>query len=220
MTEIEFSPAGFVSHMQAFLEAIPDGERRIVAIAGAPASGKTSLAAKLEHRLNGTEPGGCAVLPMDGFHYDDELLGPRGWQARKGAPHTFDVGGLSATLRRLRANDEAAVAVPRFDRSIEIARAGAILIGRSVRLVIAEGNYLLVQDPPWDSLAPIFDRTALIVIDEVEMERRNRQRWVDSDMDETAIRAKLEDNDLPNGRLVYARSAEPDYIIRNQEHSP
>jgi len=28
------------------------------------------------------------------------------------------------------------------------------------------------------------------------------------------IRAKLEDNDMPNARLVYERSAEPDWVIR------
>lgn len=215
MAAVEFDTAGFVSHMQVFLEAIPAGERRIVAIAGPPASGKSSLAAKLDRRLNAAAPGNCGLLPMDGFHYDDEVLGPRGWQPRKGAPHTFDVGGLSAILRRLKANDEATIAVPRFDRSIEIARAGAILIDRSVRLIVAEGNYLLLRDPPWDSLSRSFDGTALIVTEFAELETRNRQRWVDQDFDEAKLRAKLEENDLPNVRLVYERSAEPDWIVRN-----
>ena len=158
---------------------------------------------------------GTSLLNNATCDYDDELLGPRGWQSRKGAPHTFDVGGRVATLRRLQAKNETAVAVPRFDRSIEIARAGAILIERSVRLIIVEGNWLLLRDPPWDSLTPFFDRTALVVTSEAELERRNRQRWVDIDMDEAGIRAKLEDNDLPNGRLVYERSVEPDWTIRN-----
>ena len=119
------------------------------------------------------------ILPMDGYHYDDEVLVPKGWRPRKGAPHTFDVGGLSATLHRLHDNDEDTVAVPRFDRSIEIARAGAILIERSVRLIVCEGNYLLLTDDPWPALRRYFDRTALVRTDYEELVRRNRQRWVE-----------------------------------------
>jgi pantothenate kinase len=211
----EFESASFITHVLAYAEAIPRGERRIVAIAGAPASGKSTLAAELLRQLNEASPGSCALLPMDGYHYDDEVLGPRGWQPRKGAPHTFDVGGYASALRRLRANEEESIAVPRFDRSIEIARAGAILIERSVSLIVTEGNYLLLEDAPWPSLRPLFDRTALIVTDMDELERRNRDRWVGIDMPEAAIKAKLEDNDLPNVRLVYERSAEPDWLIRN-----
>jgi pantothenate kinase len=211
---IEFDNLRFLAHLGAYLGAIPSGERRIVAIAGAPASGKSTLASQLERRLNETNPGSTALLPMDGYHYDDEVLIPRGWRPRKGAPHTFDVGGLASALRRLKANDEPSVAVPRFDRTIEIARAGAILIEPSVRLVVSEGNWLLLDDEPWPSLRPFFDQTALVVADMDTLEARNRQRWVDIDMAEADIRTKLEDNDLPNARLVHERSGEPDWIIR------
>jgi pantothenate kinase len=210
----EFDRASFVAHVQRYCERIPAGERRIVAIAGPPASGKSTLAAELVHELNGAAPGACALLPMDGFHYDDEVLAARGWLSRKGAPHTFDVGGYAAALRRLRDNDEDSVAVPRFDRSIEIARAGAILIERSVRLIISEGNYLLLRDDPWSGLRGSFDHTALIVSDLETLEARNRQRWADMDRDETFIRAKLELNDMPNVRLVMERSVDPDWVIR------
>jgi pantothenate kinase len=213
VTPTEFDRDSFLAHLASYLHDIPVGERRIVAIAGAPASGKSTIAADAERRLNELEPGSTALLPMDGFHYDDEALIPRGWRPRKGAPHTFDVGGFAAALRRLHANDEESVAVPRFDRTIEIARAGAILIDRSVRLIVSEGNYLLLDDPPWPSLRPFFDRTVLIVADMTTLEARNRQRWVDFGLDESAIRAKLEDNDMPNARLIYERSGEPDWII-------
>lgn len=210
----EFDNLRFLAHVGAYLGSIPPAERRIIAIAGAPASGKSTIAARLEQRLNESEPGSTALFPMDGYHYDDEVLIPRGWRPRKGAPHTFDVGGFASALRRLQANDEATVAVPRFDRTIEIARAGAILIEQSVRLIISEGNWLLLDDDPWPRLRPFFDRTALVVAEMETLEVRNRQRWVDFDMDEAGIRAKLDDNDMPNARLVYERSTEPDWIIR------
>lgn len=214
MTAAEFDSDGFVAHLVGYGLAILAGERRIVAIAGPPASGKSTLATTLVERLNEAEAGLCALLPMDGFHYDDEVLIPRGWLPRKGAPYTFDVGGYATALRRLRANEEESVAVPRFDRSIEIARAGAIIIDRDVRLVITEGNYLLLDDAPWSTLRPSFDRTVLLVTDMATLEARNRERWVDIDMGEDRIRAKLDVNDMPNARLVVDRSAEPDWIVR------
>jgi pantothenate kinase len=210
----EFDSQGFIAHVRDYAGSIPTGERRIVAIAGPPASGKSTLAHSLVEGLNGDAPATCALLQMDGFHYDDEVLIPRGWLPRKGAPHTFDVGGYAAALQRLRLNGEESVAVPRFDRSIEIARAGAIVIDQAVRLIVTEGNYLLLADQPWPSLRPFFDRTVLIMTDIETLAARNRQRWVDIDMDEAGIRAKLDLNDMPNARLVMERSTEPDWIVR------
>ena len=188
--------------------------RLLAAIAGPPGSGKSTFAEALRDALNASTPGLAEVLPMDGFHYDDEVLIPRGWRPRKGAPHTFDVGGYASALRRLKANDEPSVAVPRFDRDIEIARAGAIIIDSSVRLIVSEGNWLLLDDEPWPMLRRYFDRTVLVVADMTTLTARNRQRWVSYGMDEALIRAKLDDNDMPNARLVYERSTEPDWIIR------
>ena len=72
--------------------------RVIVAIAGAPGSGKSTMAERLAGKLNGRLPGLAAVLPMDGYHYVDLYLVPAGLRPRKGAPHTFDVGGLYHTV--------------------------------------------------------------------------------------------------------------------------
>ncbi len=152
---------------------------------------------------------------MDGFHYDDEVLIPRGDRPRKGAPHTFDVGGFAALLARLRANAEDEIAVPRFDRDLEIARGAARIVPQSVRLIVAEGNYLLLDRAPWNVLAHQYDKTVFLDIPEVELERRLRARWESYRMDEAGIRAKLEQNDLPNARLVIAESREADWTVRD-----
>ncbi len=210
----EFETTAFLAHAESLLRDIPAGGRQVMAIAGAPASGKSTIASELDRHLNELAPGSTALLPMDGYHYDDEVLVPRGWRPRKGAPHTFDVCGYASALKRIRANDEPDVAVPRFDRDLEIARAGAIIIEQSVRLVVSEGNWLLLQDEPWPMLLPLFDHTVLVQTDPATLEERNRRRWVDYDYTEEMIRDKLEGNDLPNARLVYERSAEPDIILR------
>ncbi len=191
------------------------GDRVIVAIAGAPGSGKSTLADKLVGKLNGRRAGLAAVLPMDGFHYDDLHLVPAGLRPRKGAPHTFDVGGLFHTLKRLRARDEAEVFVPVFDRKIEIARAGARVIPASVGVIVVEGNWLLLDQAPWDRLRPLFDASVLVEVPEHALRARLRGRWERLGLSEAEIVAKLEENDLPNGRLVRDGSAAPDWRLKN-----
>jgi pantothenate kinase len=190
-------------------------DRMILAIAGPPGSGKSTLAEGLAARLNTQVPGLAEVLPMDGYHYDDLYLVPAGHRPRKGAPHTFDVGGLFHTLKRLRAADEADVAVPVFDRQIEIARAGARLIPALVPVIIVEGNWLLLDQTPWDRLRPLFDITVLVDVPEYALRSRLRGRWERLGLTEAEIAEKLEENDLPNGRLVHRGSVAPDWLVRN-----
>jgi len=197
------------------LQARATEGRVVVAIVGAPGSGKSTLADKLTGKLNAREAGLAAVLPMDGYHYDDTYLTPQGWQSRKGAPHTFDVGGLYHTLKRMRARDEAEVAVPVFDRQIEIARAGARLIPASIPVIIVEGNYLLLNADPWPRLRPMFDVTVMVDVPERVLRSRLTARWVRYGLTPPEITAKLEENDLPNGRLIAKESAPADYRIAN-----
>ncbi len=185
--------------------------RHITAIAGPPGSGKSTVAERLVETLNARDPGSAAVFPMDGYHFDDAVLDERGWKARKGAPHTFDVGGFSAMLERLRANAEDEIAVPVFDRRIEIARNAARFIPKTVRHLIAEGNYLLLDEAPWTDLK--FDTTVFLDVPMEELERRLRERWRQLVGEE--LRVKLEENDLPNARLVVENSRSSDFVLRN-----
>lgn len=188
-------------------------KRRIVAVAGAPGSGKSTFAERLRDKIAERLP--VEVVPMDGFHYDDMVLEARGWRPRKGAPHTFDVDGFGATLDRLRADDGRDVAIPVFDRSIEIARAGARIITPEARLLIAEGNYLLLDDPDWALLRDRFDATVFLDVPEDEIEARLLDRWQGYGLDEAAITAKLQENDLPNALLVMLRSVPADFVVKN-----
>ncbi|MFN6925328.1 MAG: nucleoside/nucleotide kinase family protein [Tabrizicola sp.] len=195
--------------------AAATGGRVILAIAGAPGSGKSTLADKLVGTLDARQAGLAMVLPMDGYHYDDLYLVPAGLRSRKGAPQTFDVGGLYHTLKRLRARDEPEVAVPVFDRQIEIARAGARLIPASVPVIVVEGNWLLLDQAPWDRLRPMFDITVMVEVPEPVLRARLRGRWERLGLTEAEILAKLEENDLPNGRLVRDGSVAADWRIGN-----
>ncbi|MFN3275348.1 MAG: nucleoside triphosphate hydrolase [Paracoccus sp. (in: a-proteobacteria)] len=184
--------------------------RRFVAVAGPPGSGKSTLALTLEQALSRDHPGRVAILPMDGFHYDDLWLVPQGLRPRKGAPFTFDVRGFAATLARL-ATDDGPVAVPVFDRDLEIARAGARIIDPAIRLILVEGNYLLLDDPDWRPLAAHFDLTVALDVPLTTLEARLLRRW--QDLPEPEARRKVEANDLPNARLVIGTSRPADLVI-------
>lgn len=200
--------------LEARLLALPAG-RHLIALAGAPGSGKSHVAEALVDRVNAAATGRAAVLPMDGYHYDDAVLTALGRHARKGAPDTFDVGGLAAMLVRLRANAEDSIAVPVFDRAIEIARAGGRLIPRSVEIIVAEGNYLLLATPPWDRLAGLFDLTVRLDVPEEVLRQRLTGRWQGYRLTADQIAVKLEANDLPNGRLIRAKSRPADLVLAN-----
>jgi pantothenate kinase len=181
--------------------------RFLVALAGPPAAGKSTLAAELVTALGQ----GAKAVPMDGFHYDDAVLIARGARARKGAPDTFDVQGFLHLLRRLR--HEAEVAIPLFDRALEISRAGADIIGPADQILVVEGNYLLFDQAPWPEAAALFDLTVWIDVPMAELERRLLLRWAMYGKTDVEARAWIEGNDLPNIRVVIAGSAPADVVL-------
>ncbi len=181
--------------------------RFLVALAGPPAAGKSTLAAELVTALGQ----GAKAVPMDGFHYDDAVLIARGARARKGAPDTFDVQGFLHLLRRLRHEDE--VAIPLFDRALEISCAGADIIGPADQILVVEGNYLLFDQAPWPEAAALFDLTVWIDVPMAELERRLLLRWAMYGKTDVEARAWIEGNDLPNIRAVIAGSAPADVVL-------
>ena len=193
------------------VERVGDRRRVVIALAGSPGAGKSTLSERL---LAALPAGEAALVPMDGFHFDNAVLDAMGLRQRKGAPETFDCTGLLATLQRIWSCDEA-VAVPVFDRAADLARAGAAIVPADRRLILVEGNYLLLDRLPWSDLAPLFDLTIFIDVPMAELERRLLARWTDLGRSEAAARAWVEGNDLPNARLVIENSRRADIVWRN-----
>ena len=214
---------GVASAVERVLGALPsdaaERQRRfILGIAGPPAAGKSTLAAALRDVLNGAAARGsggevAAVAALDGFHYDDRVLRARGHRSRKGASFTFDIDGYAAALDRLRAPARNAVAVPVFDRDLEIARGAAEVVERHHRIVISEGNYLLLDDERWRPIRERLDFSVFVDVPEDELRRRLAARWHDHGYGAAQAREKIEDNDLVNARQVAGGSVEPDLRV-------
>jgi pantothenate kinase len=141
--------------------ALATGRRRaVLGITGSPGAGKSTLVAVLLERLADLLPqGAVAHVPMDGFHLADVALARIGRLDAKGAPDTFDAGGYVSLLRRLHASDpvEDVVYAPMFERDLEQPLAGAIPVPRETRLVLTEGNYLLLEEGRWPEVRPLLD---------------------------------------------------------------
>ena len=197
----------------AIFKRAAGAQRFVVAIAGPPGSGKSTLA----QRLNVVLPeDASAVVPMDGFHFDDTVLDSRGLRPRKGAPETFDYAGFAALLKRIRAG-EPEVAIPVFDRSMELSRAGASIIGSGVKFVLVEGNYLLLDEEPWSALSGLFDFSIFVDVPRGELERRLLERWRGHGKSDEDARAWIASNDLPNIERVLARRRRADLVIGPSE---
>lgn len=182
--------------------------RFIAALAGPPGSGKSTLAEAVVAALGPT----ARVVPMDGFHYDDAILIARGQRARKGAPETFDVAGYRHLLTRLRAEDD--VAIPVFDRALELSRGSADLVTADHRILVTEGNYLLLNETPWTDLGTFFDLTVMIDVPEAELDRRLLERWDFYGKTPAEARAWIDSNDMPNIRRVTQSSRLADITVR------
>jgi pantothenate kinase len=191
--------------------------RFIVAVAGAPGSGKTTLAADL-HTTLVAQGETAVVVPMDGYHLDDRVLNARGHRARKGAHFTFDAPGFVHLIKRIKLC-EPDIAIPVFDRSIEMSRAAADVIEGKTRFIIVEGLYLLLTREPWADLKSLFDLSIYLDIPKAELERRLTQRILDHGHDLAYAKNWIASNDMLNAEEVMGNSAVADVVIKGTSKS-
>lgn len=178
--------------------------RVLVGLAGAPGAGKSTLADALARHFTragtGPEPAAVAV-PMDGFHLSQVELKRLGLAHRKGAPETFDAHGFVHLLRRLRTADELVYA-PTYSRVVHESIGSSIPVFPSTRLVIVEGNYLLLDAPPWDQVAGLLDLSVYLEAPEGQRVDGLVRRQRSFGLDHAAAREWVERSDEANARLI------------------
>jgi pantothenate kinase len=183
--------------------------RAVLGITGTPGAGKSTLAAALVDALGPR----AVVVGMDGFHLANAELRRLGRQDRKGAPDTFDADGYATLLRRLRAGSDRSIYAPVYDRSIEEAVAAAVPVDPGIGLVITEGNYLLVDRPPWDQIGPLLDQVWYCDVDGAERAARLLRRHRRFGKSDAEARRFVFDSDTPNAEVVEATRSRADLIV-------
>ena len=184
--------------------------RCLIGTTGPPGSGKSTLAARLAESLNPCPP----VVPMDGFHLPQAVIDAKGLADRKGSPETFDPWGFVELLTQLVIPaGEGVVYAPRFDRSIEEPIARAIPVRPADRLVITEGNYLLLEESPWDRIRPALDLCAYLELDDATRVRRLVERHVRFGRPRPEAERFVRDSDERNAELVKATRIHADVVV-------
>jgi len=188
--------------------------RRIaIGLAGGPGTGKSTLAAELVTMLNAAHPGSAALVPMDGFHMRHAKLEAMGQVDYKGAPHTFESAGFVTFLRRLKAATDA-VSGPGYSRKIEDVVEDAFTVGPEVRVLVVEGNYLLLDDGPWAGVKPLLDYAVFIDVERELVKARLLKRHGEEGLfTAERNRAHIERNDLPNYDLVTRSQDRADVVM-------
>ena len=96
---------------------------------------------------------------------------------------------------------------------MDLARAGAAIVRAQHKVILTEGNYLLLKGAPWGELQGLFDLRIFLDVDMATLEKRLVKRWLDHGLDEQAARQRANSNDLPNAKLVIERSRDADLTL-------
>lgn len=184
--------------------------RVILGITGPPGAGKSTLSAALVGHIQGLAVG----LPMDGFHLANSELVRLGRQSRKGAPDTFDAAGYVALLRRIKDERTGTVYAPEFRRQIEEPIAGAIAIPPDLPLVIAEGNYLLLDTGPWAGIRELLAEAWYLDPGGEDREQWLIERHMRYGRSRDDAAAWVATTDGPNARLIATSRGRADLIIK------
>ncbi len=187
--------------------------RVVVGIAGGPGVGKSTMAAALVERLNLEKPGIAALVPMDGFHIRHDRLVALGRDNEKGAPETFEAAAFVAALDRLRTARES-MFIPGYSRAIEDVVENAHEVPAAARILVVEGNYLLLAEPPWGQLRRLIELAVFLDVPRDMVRARLLRRHAEHGLFTPERIVRHVDNvDLPNYDRVAPSRARADLGI-------
>lgn len=187
--------------------------RVAIGLTGGPGVGKSTLATQLVDRVNAIQPGIAAYVPMDGFHMLHAKLEQLGTVKDKGAPHTFEGAAFASFLSTLK-TATGPVHGPGYSRKIEDVVQNAFIIRSETRLLVVEGNYLLLANSPWWQIKPLLDLSVFIDVPRELVRTRLTHRHAEEGLfSEERNREHIERVDLANYDLVRRSRPRADLAI-------
>uniref|UniRef100_A0A7N0SVI7 Phosphoribulokinase/uridine kinase domain-containing protein n=1 Tax=Kalanchoe fedtschenkoi TaxID=63787 RepID=A0A7N0SVI7_KALFE len=211
-------------------EASNPSRKYIVGLAAPPGAGKSTLAHEVVRRINKLwpqrapsfndqveAPEVAVVLPMDGFHLYrhqlDDMENPDEAHARRGAPWTFDPARLKNCLKNLR--EHGSIYAPSFDHGVGDPKENDVFISLQHKVVIVEGNYLLLGEGIWKELSSMFDEKWFIDIEIDKSMQRVLKRHIFTGKPPDVAKWRVEYNDRPNAELILHSKKNADLIIKS-----
>jgi pantothenate kinase len=189
------------------------GRRAALGLAGGPGVGKSTLATDLVAALNAEMPDVAAYVPMDGFHMKHAKLVGLGTDKDKGMPHTFEGAAFAAFLATLKAAT-GPVNGPGYSRKIEDVVEDAFTVAPEAKLLVVEGNYLLLATAPWWQVRPLLDLAVFIEVPRETVRARLMKRHAEEGLfTEARNREHIERVDLANYDLVQRSRPRADIAI-------
>jgi len=196
-------------------------KRSIVLIAGPPGSGKSTLAnlwVNLGRDRHPLVP--LQTLPMDGFHFPNRILETRDTMRDgisvplslvKGAPESFDLERLIASVKLLREGAE--LRWPYYDRRVHEPLEEAIsVIDRGA--VLLEGNYLMLDGEGWRELSRFADLRIFVECSERRSRRDVVRRAVRGGKSPKEAAQHFDFSDRHNYSMVMGQRLPSDIVLR------
>lgn len=185
-------------------------ERVLLGIAAPPGAGKSTIAEWIHQHYSELS----VVVPMDGYHLANVELARLGRADRKGAQDTFDSAGFVSLLSRIRhQQSDEIVYAPEFRREIEEPIANAIPVLSDKRLIIIEGNYLLLELGFWKQVTGLLDDTWYVEVDQALRLSRLINRHIQFGRSPEAAAAWVENTDEPNARQIEASKHRAQFVL-------
>lgn len=211
------SQTAWVERCLARVQSLATNRRFVIGLAGIPGSGKSTLAAWLKAAIDRRlGEGVSAIVAMDGFHLSNAELDRLGLRAVKGSPKTFDAEAFAVLLKRVR-DRRAIVSAPAYCRQRHEPIADAVRMDAQVKIVIVEGNYLLLDEPRWCAVREQIDETAFVDLPIETAMARVFARHCAGGSDEISARRKIDTNDRPNAERVLTTRESADWLVRGDE---
>ncbi|EXJ86029.1 hypothetical protein A1O1_06398 [Capronia coronata CBS 617.96] len=205
-------------------------QRLMIAIAGIPGSGKTTLAATVAHGLNKkhhetmhtqfpnrpvapdpSQPDIAFVVPLDGYHLTRKQLAemPNAEEAiyRRGAAFTFDAQSyleLVTQVRKPLTPETRTIYAPSFDHAIKDPVLNDIAIPPTARILLFEGLYTALDADGWRDAHALMDQTWFVDVDietaSQRVAKRNFAAGITQTFDESLARTR--ESDMRNARDI------------------